>query len=192
MNEMHEFSKRERFTRIVFAVFTFIFFVTLTMTLIRGIIDPSSMKNGSDIDLKNFSVDSLTDEQIASTPGRYSAFSSSQRSSGGYSGVRDSRYSDYDRDRCSYSAKKITGIMTVSATKVKNSTLNLTIESNLKAGEMKIVVVRDNEILEYVDVSQTCELSYESDGEHFYYVKIICNKAQASISVSRNISGGAK
>ena len=52
---------------------------------------------------------------------------------------------------------------------------------------MKIVVIMDERIVEYVDVNSKCKLTYTVAGEHLIYVKILGEKAQMEINVTREL-----
>ena len=95
-----------------------------------------------------------------------------------------------DSDRVKFSCEKITGIKTVSVTKVEDQTLELKISSGLSDGMAKIAVIRDDLILEYIDFGEEIILSYNVAGEHTYRVKILCEDAKLEITVERSVSGG--
>ena len=137
----------------------------------------------SSLDLENFSIDSLTDEQIA-TETKARAYKSSTNYKNN-SGSGASNIAQLDSDRIKFSCESITGIDRVSLTKAKDCTLTLNISSELKSGKAKIVIVRDDMILDYVEFNETKELTYTVTGEHLFTVKIMCEDAELSIEVTR-------
>ena len=83
--------------------------------------------------------------------------------------------------------KKITGILRVSATKVSDCTLTINISSKLLSGNAKIVVICDDEIINYIEFDQEITLTYDVKGEHIYSVKILAEEAKLEISVKREV-----
>ena len=138
----------------------------------------------SSFDLENFSIDSLTDEQIATETNARAYKSSTNYKNNSGSGA--SSIAKLDADRIQFSCKSITGIDRVSLTKAKDCTLTLNISSELKSGKAKIVIVRDDMILDYVEFNETKELTYTVTGEHIFAVKILCEDAELSIEVVRS------
>ena len=142
------------------------------------------LNQGSTLDLESFSIDNLTDEQIA-TETKARAYKSSTNYKNN-SGSGASSIVTLDSDRIQFSCKSITGIDRVSLTKAKDCTLTLNISSELKSGKAKIVIVRDDMILDYVEFNETKELTYTVTGEHLFTVKILCEDAELSIEVVRS------
>ena len=155
---------------IVFAVFAFN-------------LDKFSQK--SSLDLKTFSIEVLSDEQIVKVINCNSILSSTQYKNNTSTGVPNTSKT-VDSDEIKFSCKEITGISEVSATKAKDCTLTLNISSELVSGKAEIVVIRDELILERLDFNETKQLSYYVTGEHIFVVKILCERAELSISVSRS------
>ena len=137
--------------------------------------------------LKDFQINAITDMQIVNNDYYYSSLLDQQSFSGDSSGVSKERLRKYDRENVKYSVEKITGINTVSATKVENSTVTFYIDSKLYSGEMMLVVIMDNEIIDRLDVNDSVMLSYDVEGEHLYLIKMICKNAKVEINISRHI-----
>ena len=78
--------------------------------------------------------------------------------------------------------------MTIQSTKAIDKKVKLTVTSSLESGEMKIVVIKNGEIVEYIDINQTISKEYDCVGENDIYVKIIASTAKMNISVEREIS----
>lgn len=164
--------------------------IMVLMLLVAGIgelLDSEGRPDVEKLDLSNFSLENLTDNQIVCIESQYSAYRYKSSKNGNETGIDNQRYEAYDRDQLSFSAKKITGIHPLIATKVSDGNLHIKIESSLNSGEMKIVVIRDDKILEYLEVGKVVELNYYADGEHTYYIKLLGKDANMSITVSREI-----
>ena len=164
-----------------------IMLLMMLTSVMDWLINPNDRPRKERLDLDSFSLDTLTDDQILSIDSQYTAYKYKSTKNGSGTGVNASKYEEYDRDELSFSSKKITGIHPVLATKVKDATLRVNVESVLNSGEMKIVVIKDGAILEYIEVGKTQQLTYYAEGEHTYYFKILCNKANISVTVSREI-----
>lgn len=174
--------------RKIIYIGTVIVLIGFAFIMINAIIQGPSDDGEPDLDLKTFSIETVTDEQIIGISSNYRSYLASQKYSGTDTDISNARYEDCDKTKCTLSAKKINGIQTVSATRAQDCVLTLDIESSLDAGEMKIAVVMDGEILEYVPVGGSAHFVYNVTGEHYYYVKIIAENAEMSISVNRNIA----
>lgn len=166
-------SKLKKICLIVFSVM-FVIIGTHALSLL--------LKSGN---LNDFIIDNLSEEQIAKTDG-YKATLSKRKAFGEESGLNSMRYEEEDRDYISFSSKKITGIKIVSATLVKDCTLCLNIKSELLSGNAKIVVVIDDSEILWYDFNQDLNLEFEVTGEHKYFVKILCEKAELSIETQRS------
>lgn len=139
------------------------------------------------IDLDAMTVDGLTEEEIICHYDCYKGFLIQIKKQGSSTGVTDGDLSEADRDTYILSADEITGTKTISATLVKDATLSLSVDSKLLSGKLKIVVIMDERIVEYVDVNSKCKLTYTVAGEHLIYVKILGEKAQMEINVTREL-----
>lgn len=137
--------------------------------------------------LEDFSIDNLSSEEI-STSEYSSVFAVSRKyKSGTRTGV-DGASKYEDTDRIDFKCKKITGISRISATKASDCTLTINVSSKLLSGNAKIVVICDDEILEYVDFGQEKTLTYDVIGEHIYSVKILAEESELEIIVEREIN----
>ena len=140
----------------------------------------------SDINLDNFSIKSLTDEEIIKES-KYRAFKASVDYFNGTETGAEGAAKDEDSDMVDFNCERITGIKRVSVAKVANCKLTLNISSDLINGQAKIVVIRDDEILEYLELGENYTFTYEVTGEHIYIVKILCEEANLHIKVTRNM-----
>ena len=180
-------SKFRHISKIGFIVTGCLMALMMLFSGIDGLVNPDDRPKSEKLDLDNFSLETLTDEQIVLIEKQYKAYRYNSSKKGGDTDVDNFRYEDYDRDKLSFSAKKITGIHPIQATKVTDGTLRVNIETKLNSGEMKIVVIRDDEILEYLEVGRPLELNYSAEGEHTYYIKLLCKEANMSVTVTREI-----
>lgn len=156
----------------------------LIITIIVSVIDHSTNVSKA---LEDFSIDSLSTQEIASEEFS-SAFALSRKyESGTRTGVDGaSKYEDSDKSE--FKCKKVTGIKRISATKALDCRLIINISSRLISGNAKIVIICDGEILDYVEFGQDKTLTYDVTGEHIYSVKILAEEAELEISVAREIS----
>ena len=164
------------------------FFIALVVVIISIIF--ISIYNGEqnpDIampDLSKFSLEELSNEQIIHISIHYNSLKSHVSRSGNRSGVVGT-YKDFDSDICDYSSKKITGIMTLSVTLAKDCTLKLDINSKVESGNLRFVLICDNEIIETIEATSDISFTYNVVGEHTYYVKALCENASVEITVKR-------
>ena len=178
-------AKLNRFKRFGLVAVTAIILVMLLSSLISVLVDPSSILAP---ELENFAPETVSDGEIVASGEHFNAFRISTHKSGESTGIGGFIYDEYDHDKVKLSVKWITGIKLLSASKVKDATLDLNIESTLESGDAKIVIIRDREIVEYVDLGQSVNLSYEVSGEHTYYVKLLCADAKLTASATRDIT----
>ena len=158
--------------------------ILLAIIVLVNVIDHSTKVSK---ELEDFSIDRLSSEDISNNE-YASVFAVSRKyESGTRTGANGaSKYED--TDRIDFKCKKMTGIMRVSATKSSNCTLTINVSSKLLSGKAKIVVICDDEILEYVDFGQEKTLTYDVIGEHIYSVKILAEEAELEIIVEREIN----
>ena len=138
-------------------------------------------------DLDSFRIENLTEEQILKVDNTFKAYKSSIRRSGKGSGL-PLKYEDEDRDKISFSAKKVNGIKLISVTSAKDCKLQLNINSKVVSGNAKIVVVTDKTGFEFYDVNKELIIEYDVQGQHEYYVKLLAENAEAEIQVQRVFS----
>lgn len=145
-----------------------------------------SWQGNDDIDIDNFKIEELTDDQIVNS-GTYQSWFGHQSNTGGGSGLDHIGDREYDCDRCERSAKLAKGIILVSCSLVKDERLTINISSKLISGNMKIVIIEDqSRIVEYAEVGKSITLNYDVVGEHRYDVKVLCEEAEFEIVVERS------
>ena len=147
------------------------------------------VRNKNDIyDFKKFSIESLSDEEIVENPDCYKAFMQREPYSYYLTGYETPAMSDY-----AYTAKRITGVITVHIT--DESILNLykkdlttRVQAKLKAGKATMVVIRDGEIIDRVNLeknSEFSEFSYQLEKNSNYVIKLVCKSAKIEIESIR-------
>ena len=133
-------------------------------------------------------LESLNDSVVINSFNRYSAYKPQRDYSGDGSGVKEKPQLECDYDHCEISCDKITGIMTISSTQLSNSTLDLIISSTIASGEAKIVIVKDDIIVQEVLLGETVKLNISSVEESAVLVKLITfNASDVKITVDRVI-----
>lgn len=167
-----------------FLVVAVIIGITLAVIYLTG----NYYKAPSRLDLDSFKIEGVTDEQICDIYFDSRGTFNTVRTNGDSTGVKGNKtVKEYDRDETFYSGKKMVGIITPSATLARDCTLVITVDSKLNSGNMRIVVVMDGEIVEYVEPNVQKTLSYTVSGEHTFYVKVLCENADMEISVTRSM-----
>lgn len=164
-------------------VIVVIFWVFMIITALLNPTTPAADR----LDFDTFSLDTLKDEQIVGITSNYKAFMGSRKTSGKKSGVSDFKQEDVDFDESYISSKSITGIVPLSASLVTDGVLRMDIECELNSGKIKLVVLKDGQILEYVDVENTHSVEYSNDGTSVYLVKLLCEEANIKIKITRYI-----
>lgn len=153
---------------------------------------PNESESDNLPDLENFKIEDVAEEQILNVPSCIKCVMSSEHAKGESTGVKteDSRYSDYDKDSYVFSARKVVGIRTINATRIENNTLTLDIKSSIGEGKGKIVVIKDNEIIETFAVGENKVLTYEVEEKHIFYVKVLLENAKKfEVELTRSING---
>lgn len=138
-----------------------------------------------ELDLNNFEIETLTNDQIVNISGDCRAVLTKWGASGDNSGIVHSEYIKADSDKTKFSAKEITGIKTISATLAKDCTFTISIDSKVGNGKAQIVVIQDDKIIERLDATTSTTLEYIVVGEHQFYIKILCEEAQIEINTQR-------
>ncbi len=105
-----------------------------------------------------------------------------------YSSQTYKSYKDYDYTKCQ--AKKFSGVKVVQETEVeKNQKLIIEIESELKSGNLEIIVLGpSNNIIENVQVNSTRQVVINNTMEGIYKVVIGGESANYKIEINRGIT----
>ena len=141
-------------------------------------------------DIDTFKIEELTEEQITKIPEYRRSYRNKEHHCGNGSGLIKVKYKDYDYEHTRISYEKITGISVFSATQAKNTTLTLDIKSKLGAGNAKLLIIRDGEIIEIFECGEDKRFVFEVEGESLFYVKGLFESAEDfEITVWRAFDG---
>lgn len=135
----------------------------------------------------DLNMSELTTEQIVEIASSQSSYFTSWTCKGEGSGMENEKYAEADYNATFFSAKKINGIKTVSATLAKDCNLNIIIDSELSKGDARIVIVMDDTIIEDFAAGEERNFEYIVEGEHEFYVKILCQDAEIEIRTIREL-----
>jgi len=138
-------------------------------------------------DLTNLVSINLSDVKVINNA-RYREEFSSYSYDGNKSGVIN-KYINLDYDYLKFKAKKFSGVKEIQATKVeKNEKLIIEIKSELKSGNLEIIVLSpNNTIIENVEINSTIQVIINGTIEGIYKVVIGGESAEYNIEVNRNI-----
>ena len=151
---------------VIFIVITVIAFIAV------GVPFALHIAKGPDTAAWKTYYDGISDEDLCSLD-RYWAYKKSTR---GYSkdSLANSRVS----------IGEFYGLITVSSSRVKDATIEITVNSTLNSGELRIFVIRnDSEILTEIPPNETTTLTFVSEGSNTYTVKILGYAANIKIEV---------
>ena len=175
----------KKLRNILLCIVLVLFIITIIRIVLSG--EAIHLSRRHAFDYKNFTLEMISEEQIVGMIDN-KVYMSKSRSLGASTGV-EKRYQEYDYDQKEFEAKKVSGIIALSATKARDCMLHIVVESTLETGEMKLVVVIDKEaIVEYIPVGEKVDLYYTVEGEHTYYVKALCDEAKVNVTVTREIT----
>ena len=192
MDKVRKIDMTIRFTikqisKLGFIVVSILMAIMLASALISNHITGYNQTDDFGIDLKNFSISELTDQQIISVSARSSSYMGGGSKTGESTGVEGFHYSDVDKDSVRRFAKKIVGLTTLMTAKVVSGTVTFNIDAELASGVAEIVVIKDNEIVDRAPLGDMV-LTYEVSEESVFYVKLLCEDAKIDIRITRSIS----
>ena len=164
--------------KILFSLLVVVFFVFISIFTIKH--DPY-------FSLDDFSTDTVSDELVVNTRSRCSYKRKGSFSSGFGTGVRGD-YSRYDDDQIKHTITEFTGILTVSASKVKNECLVLNISTTLSSGEAVIYIICDDTVVEIIEPNQDYKFTRRVTDEEIVIVKLVGENADLEVSVQRTIN----
>ncbi len=142
-------------------------------------------KNGPD----DFSVVTFTAEDIKNAvDSNYGGFGNGQFRSGNSSDITEFSLKDVDYDMTKYTSISMSGILIVNATKTESDNMSLKITNTIESGNMQIFVFVDDELHSEVKVNGTEELSLSGISGKTVYVKAVCESAEMSVEVNREIT----
>lgn len=121
---------------------------------------------------------------LVSSPNHYSAISSYTSYKGSNTTVVGTM-KDYDHQECAFSCQKISGVMTVQATKTKCDTLTLDISSQVDSGNMEIVVIVDGQYYDHIPINQSNTVILSNVADKLVAVRIGAESAKMNVTVKR-------
>lgn len=129
----------------------------------------------------------ITRDELLTLENHYSAFYNFSKQEGEQTKVTGTlRNCDYEE--CSYSTKKISGVMTLQSTKTEAEQLTLDISSRLEKGNIRIVILVDGDYYTDVPINQTAKVTLTDISEKTVALKFGAESAALQISVKRTES----
>ena len=172
-----------RFFKIL-KVITCLLAIVILVIIVCDMIFNKSTSTTEYPNLEQFSIDAVNENQIVEIASYARSKGRFQRK-GANTGM-GGKYDSYDATESLYISESITGILTVSATKIIEGNLTLDIVSTLNSGEMTIVIVKNDNILEFINTNENVIKTYSVTEESEFYVKILCETANMEIKVTRS------
>ena len=151
----------------------------LLFTLFVPTIDIEDSNGVADTSLVTISLD-----EILTSPDNYSAVSSYTSYEGASTNV-DGRMKEYDHENCSFSCKKISGIITLQVTKTKNDQLMLDIFSQLDEGNAEIVIIVDDQYYDSIPINQSNSIELSNIANKTIVVRLAAESAKVHVAVER-------
>ncbi len=137
--------------------------------------------NGPD----NFTLNTITREDILKSRNSSSAFKSSKKYLGSGTKIRSGIYQEYDYTNVTCSYGKIDGVCVLQATKITGNTLTLNINSVVESGNAEIVILVNGEYYCSVDVNQNQSITLQGVADKIVLVKLAAESAKIKVDVSR-------
>lgn len=146
------FSKLKTLSSVMFWVASAIILAVVIWSALGGTFN----KSDEVVDLDNFHIDELSDEDIVSKSGHYSYMSGTRNSGTGtqYIGKNDK----YDKTSVTKYAEQGLGLETLMITKLKSGTVEFDITNNLESGDMLVVVIKDGVIVDPTPWRGKCKI----------------------------------
>ena len=134
--------------------------------------------------IDNYSLQQLTDVDFLDLYGKNTAYHISESNSGLSSGPVECPLYDYDEIR--YKAKTFTGIKTLQSTNAYTQTLEIVVDSKIKKGNGRIVVVIDNEIYDDFVINSVSKITIPNALNKKIYVVVGGESAEIELKITRN------
>lgn len=134
----------------------------------------------------NYALCQLTLEDLLAEHHSSQSFMSSSLQFGSATEV-SGNLRNYDHTKCSFRAKKFSGVQTIHATKTDRNQLTLHISSQVDAGNMEIVILLDGTYYAHVPVNSTQTIRLEDVAQKLVVVKIAGESAAMNITVERTL-----
>ena len=145
-------------------------------------------KNNSITDINgdtDFSLNTLTQEDILSERYGYTMYASGTRSEGAGTNV-GYEWEDEDRDFRSMSAKSFSGVTVLQATLTDSPKLILDIIGNVDSGNFRMVITVDGVYYDDVEINQTVHLEIDNIQNKLVLIKLAGESASFHAEVSRS------
>ena len=133
----------------------------------------------------NFSLNTLTQEDILSERYGYTMYASSTRGEGNSTNV-GYEWEEEDRDLRSMSAKSFSGVTVLQSTKVNTDTLMLDINSTVDSGNFRIVITVDGVFYDDVEINQNVRVELNNIQNKTILIKLAGESAAFQASVTRS------
>ena len=169
-------------TAISIGVFVVVIIVAFLALLLTPSVDIAD-KNGKE----DTSLAVIQLEQILDTQNTYHAIYNRNSQSGEQTRTSGT-LKKYDWDKCFFSSRKASGIMTLHATNTDHNNMVLNVESSLTDGNMEIFVIVDGKCYDCLAVGEKHRVEFKEVANKTVVVKVAVESAAFSISVSRECS----
>lgn len=136
--------------------------------------------NGMD----NTNLATMEIDEIVTGKHSYVAYNSSDSVKGKRTNVTE-RFMNCDYDNVYLRSKKISGIRVLQSSNITSDQLVLEINSEVKAGNMEIVITVDGEYYQSVAVNQTCTVTLSGVANKVVLVKMGAESAEMEVTVNR-------
>ena len=132
----------------------------------------------------NYALCKLTLDDLLADRHSSNSFMSSSLKSGSPSEV-SGNLRNYDYTKCTYKAKKFSGVQVLHATKTEADSLKLTIQAQVSSGNLEVVILIDGQYHTHVPVNSGQTIVLEDIAGKLVEVKMAGESAAVNISVSR-------
>ncbi len=164
-----------------------VIFVVLVALLIAVLCARASSKQIEDTNgINNFSLQTISDSDFCDMKVSSVADSVSHSNKGKRSGVSIHGVADYDD--VYYSSKKCSGTNVLQSTKSLTDTLVITVDSEIKSGNCRLVVVKNNEIYREVELNKTNIITIDNAKNEEVFVFMGCESADVIVEINRKFS----
>ncbi len=134
----------------------------------------------------NYALCQLTMDDLLADRHSSSSFMSSTMKSGSQTEVSGG-LRNYDYTKCTYKAKKFSGVQVLHATKTETDSLKLTIQAQVASGNLEVVILIDGQYYAHVPVNSGQTIVLEDIAGKLVEVKMAGESAAVNISVTRTL-----
>lgn len=132
----------------------------------------------------NYALCQLTLDDLLADRHSSSSFMSSTMKSGSQTEVSGG-LRNYDYTKCTYKAKKFSGVQVLHATKTETDSLKLTIQAQVASGNLEVVILIDGQYYAHVPVNSGQTIVLEDIAGKLVEVKMAGESASVNVSVTR-------